>query len=96
MLFVSYKLTKRQQEVLFLYIQGETEGTISNILGIKKTSVKTHRIRACKKLGVRTITEALNKLQKSNYFPNIGLTSKFLYKKYVFLGSIDDSVSRRK
>ena len=56
-------LSVRQEEVLKLYALGKKESEISELLCIKKTSVKTHRIRACKKLGVHTVMEALKEMQ---------------------------------
>jgi DNA-binding NarL/FixJ family response regulator len=51
-------LTKREHEVVELVCQGLTNREIGRTLYIEETTVKAHVRSICKKLGVRSRTEA--------------------------------------
>jgi len=51
-------LTKREHEVIELVCQGLTNREIGRTLYIEETTVKAHVRSICKKLGVRSRTEA--------------------------------------
>jgi DNA-binding CsgD family transcriptional regulator len=60
--YIPKKLTKREEEVLRLVMQGYSEVEISNKLNISVITVRHHRHNAQKKLGVNTLANAVGKV----------------------------------
>lgn len=51
------RLTKREQEVLALVVEGKRNKQISSVLGITEATVKLHRGNVMQKMGVQTLPE---------------------------------------
>ena len=52
-------LTSREREVLHLAVEGRTYPEIAAVLGIRSSTVETHRAHLMKKLGLRTKTDLI-------------------------------------
>jgi len=59
------KLTKRQEEILRLHMQGYNETGICEKLNLSVRTVKNHRYHAEKKLGVNNLANAISKFNLS-------------------------------
>lgn len=65
------KLSKREQAVFTLLIQGKSNREISTLLTIAEKTVEEHLTNIYKKLGVRSRVEAiLRGVRKSRDFPH--------------------------
>jgi FixJ family two-component response regulator len=62
-------LTSREQEVLRCVISGALNKQIADYLGIAEHTVKIHRGRVMKKLGLTTVTELVNACQQAGVEP---------------------------
>jgi DNA-binding CsgD family transcriptional regulator len=56
-------VTRREQDLLELLLQGRNTGEIAQTLGISKGTVKNHRQRLYRKVGVTTERGLLSRLQ---------------------------------
>jgi DNA-binding NarL/FixJ family response regulator len=59
--YVPEKLSKREEEILRLSMQGYSETGIANKLSLSARTVKNHRYNAEKKLGVNNLANAVSK-----------------------------------
>jgi RNA polymerase sigma factor (sigma-70 family) len=57
-------LTAREREVIWLVIDGLRNKQIAEYLGLSEVTVKMHRARAMRKLGVLSVPDAIRTLQK--------------------------------
>jgi DNA-binding CsgD family transcriptional regulator len=58
------KLSKRQLEMMHWAMEGYNDWEISQMTGLELQTVKNHKLRGRKKLGVKTTVAALHKLFK--------------------------------
>ncbi|MGB7008298.1 MAG: LuxR C-terminal-related transcriptional regulator, partial [Pseudolabrys sp.] len=58
------KLTPREQEVMELVVRGEMNKTIAAVLGTTERTIKEHRGRLMRKMGVRSLAELVRLASK--------------------------------
>ena len=58
------KLTPREQEVMELVVRGEMNKTIAALLGTTERTIKEHRGRLMRKMGVRSLAELVRLASK--------------------------------
>ena len=58
------KLTPREKEVMELVVQGHLNKTIAALIGTTEKTVKVHRGRVMKKMGVRSVAELVRLTSK--------------------------------
>ena len=62
-------LTERQKEVMELVVRGHLNKTIAAQIGTTEKTVKVHRGRVMKKMGVRSVAELVRLTSKVNTEP---------------------------